>query len=160
MALDCGKAGVLVVPVPKEKGAALGAVVVAVAPNANGLAAAVPELFAPNANGVLFVAACVVFAAPKLNGCGAVGAVSCFWTGVPNVNGAPENNEAAVVGVESVAAAAAGCCPCAPNLNAALLPDGAAAALLAPKENPACVVAVVLLAVAAPAPNVKPPLAG
>lgn len=163
MALDCGKAGELVVPAPKENGAALGAVVAAGAPNAKGLAAAGPELLAPNAKGVLFAgAAGVVLAAPKLNDCGTAGAASCFGTGVPNLNGAPENNEAAVVAVESGAEAVAccGCCPCVPNLKTGPLPDEAAAALLAPKENPACVVAVVLLAAEAPAPNVKPLLAG
>lgn len=137
--LDCGKAGVLVVPAPKENGAALGAVVVAAAPNAKGLAAAVPEPLAPNAKGVvLFAAAGVVVAAPKLNDCGTVGAMSCFGTGVPNVNGVPENNEAAVVAVESGAEAVACCCccPCAPNLKTGPLPEEAAVALVAPKENP------------------------
>lgn len=139
--LDCGKAGVLVVPAPKENGAALGAVVVVAAPNAKGLAAAVPEPLAPNAKGALLAAAGVVVAAPKVNDCGTAGAMSCFGTGVPNVNGAPENNEAAGVAVESGAEAVACCCcccccPCTPNLKTGPLPDEAAVALLAPKENP------------------------
>lgn len=143
LAFDCGKAGVLVVPAPKENGAALGAVVVMVAPNAKGLAAVAPELLAPNAKGVLFAAAAgAVVAPPKLNDCGTVGAMSCFGTGVPNVNGVPENNEAAVVAVESGAEAVACCCccccccPCTPNLKTGPLPDEAAVAPPALKENP------------------------
>lgn len=162
MALNWEKAGVLAAPAPKEKGEVLDAVVVAAVPNVKVLAAASPELLAPNAKGVLFAVAGGVLAAPKLNGWGAAGAASCFRTGVPNLNGAPENNEAVVVAVESGAEAVAccGCWSCAPNLKTEPLPEEAAVVLLALKENPACVVAAVLLAVETPAPNVKPPLAG